>query len=148
VKKFLSILVLGLLFVGSAYAFNFKEDIKTYSEKNDGVVSSIYVLNRCSGLLTYVAALTIKEPGQKKTGEKFIDYSVIAIHNATIFHSSHHNVNYEKAREILLKRRTELINYYRDDAEKLFLRNGTYLSGYILKDVKECIAVAEFLKNR
>ena len=51
-------------------------------------------------------------------------------------------MNYEKAREILVKRRTELINYYRDDAEKLFLKNGTYLSGYILKDVKECIAAA------
>ena len=146
-KKLLSIVVLGLLFIGNAYAFNFKEDIKTYSEKNEGVVSSIYVLNRCSGLLSYIAALIINE-GKKKVAENYIDYSVITIHTATLFHSNHHSVDYEKAREILVKRRTELINYYRDDAEKLFLRNGTYLSGYILEDFKECIAAAEFLKNR
>ena len=147
-KKLLGILVLILLFSGNAYAFNFKENIETYSLKNEGVVSSIYILNRCSGLLTFVAALTINEPGKKNVAEKYIDYSVITIHAATIFHSNHHSMNYEKAREILVKRRTELINYYRDDAEKLFLRNGSRISGYILEDIKQCITVSEFFKNR
>ena len=147
-KKLLGIIVLGLLLSGNAYAFNFKEDIETYSLKNEGVVSSIYVLNRCSGLLIFVAALTTNEPGKKNVAEKYIDYGVITIHAATIFHSNHHSVDYKNAREILLKRRAELINYYRDDAEKLFLRNGSRISGHILEDLKQCITVSEFFKNR
>jgi spermidine/putrescine-binding protein len=147
-KKLLGILILSLLLKGNANAFNFKEDIETYSLKNEGVVSSIYILNRCSGLFTFVAAMVINEPGNKDLAEKYIDYSVTTIHAATIFHSNHHSVDYEKAREILMKRRTELINHYKDDAEKLFLRNGSYISDYILEDVKQCIAASEFFKNR
>ena len=146
-KRLLGIVVLGLLICGNAYAFNFKEDIKTYSQKNEGVVSVIYVLNRCSGLLTYTAAMLLNESGKKNVAEKYMDHSLIIFHTAINLHSKHHSVSYDKAREILTKKRSKLINFYRDDAEKLFLRNGSYLSGYILEDIKECKGTAEFLKN-
>ena len=141
-------MVLGLLLCGNAFAFNFQEDIKTYSQKNEGVVSGIYVLNRCSGLLTYTAAMLLNEPGKKNVAKKYMDNNLIVFDTAIKLHSKHHNVSYDKATEILVKKRTKLINFYRDDAEKLFLRNGSYLSGYILEDLKECIGTADFLKNR
>ena len=147
-KRLLGIVVLGLLICGNAFAFNFKEDIKTYSQKNEGVVSAIYVLNRCSGLLTYTVAMLLNESGETNVAKKYMDNNLIIFDAAIKFHSKHHSVSYDKAREILTKKRSKLINFYRDDAEKLFLRNGSYLSGYILEDIKECIGTAEFLKNR
>ena len=146
-KKLLSILIFILLFNSNAIAFNFKEDIDKYGSKNEGVVSSIYILNRCSGLLQYVAAMTINAEGKKNTVEKYIDFSLITIHAATRLHSNLHSVSYTKAREILLAKRTKLINFYKEDAEKLILMNGRFLSGHILKDTKTCLLLAQFAKN-
>ena len=60
-KKFLEILVLGLLLSGNAYSLNFNENLGDYEKNNAGHTSTIYILNRCSGILSYVTSLMLKE---------------------------------------------------------------------------------------
>ena len=52
-KKTLGIMVLGFLLSGNAYALNFKQNLSEYKETKKGTTSAIYVLNRCTGILTY-----------------------------------------------------------------------------------------------
>ena len=147
-KLFLSILVICSLLGGNAYAYNFKETINQYSSANKGNVAIIYVLTRCSALLSFTSAMIINESGQNKNSKIYTDYSIIAIHAATKVYLNHHSVTYDKARENLLERRMRLISFYREDAKELFLRNGSYLSGYILGDLETCVLVSETIKNR
>jgi hypothetical protein len=147
-KKLLGILVLGVLLSGNAYAYNFKETINQYSKVNKGNVATIYVLTRCSALLSFTSAMIINESGQNKTSKIYTDYNIIAIHTATKVYLKHHGVSYDKARENLLERRMRLISLYREDAKELFLRNGSYLSGYIREDLETCAFVSNTLKNR
>ena len=147
-KKLLGIVVLGLLLSGNAYAYNFKETINQYSKVNEGNVATIYVLTRCSALLSFTSAMIINESGQNKTSKIYKDYSIIAIHTATNVYLKHHGVSYDKARENLLERRMRLISFYREDAKELFLRNGSYLSGYIREDLETCTFVSKSLINR
>ena len=147
-KKILGIIVLGLLLSGNAYAYNFKETINQYSSVNKGNVATIYVLTRCSALLSFTSAMIINESGQNKNSKIYTDYSIIVIHAATKVYLNHHGVSYDEARENLLERRMRLISFYREDAKELFLRNGSYLSGYIRGDLETCVLVSETIKNR
>ena len=52
-KKFLGILVLGLLWCNVVYALNFQE-LEKYIEKNTGTVSAIYMFERCSALTHFM----------------------------------------------------------------------------------------------
>ena len=147
-KKLLGIMVLGLLLSGNAYAYNFKETINQYSLVNKGVVSTIYILNRCSGLLTYTSSMMLKEPDQKEIALKYIDLSTVSIDTASKLYSKHHNVSYEQASEILFKRLIKLESFYREDAKELFLRNGSYLSGHVWDNFDTCITVIESILKR
>ena len=141
-------MVLGLLFSGNAYAYNFKETINQYSKVNKGDVATIYVLTRCSALLSFTSAMIINESGQNKTSKIYTDYNIIAIHTATKVYLKHHGVSYDKARQNLLERRIRLISFYREDAKELFLRNGSYLSGHVRDDFDTCITVIESILKR
>tara|TARA_B100001540_G_scaffold269835_1_gene252714 strand:+ start:459 stop:905 length:447 start_codon:yes stop_codon:yes gene_type:complete len=147
-KKLLGIVVLGLLLSGNVYAYNFKETINQYSSINKGKVATIYVLTRCSALLKFTSAMILNESGKNKIYKMYTDYDIIAIHTATKVFSNHHRVSYDKARENLLERRMRLISFYREDAKELFLRNGSYLSGYIREDLETCVLVSNTIKNR
>jgi len=147
-KKILSIICLSFLLSGNVFAYNFKVTINEYSLSNKGVVSSIYILNRCSGVLVYLSSMLLKEPDQKKAALKYIDYSTVATHNASKLYSKHHNVSYEKANDVLFNRMVKLENFYREDAKELFLRNGSYLSGHVWEDLDTCITILDSIINR
>ena len=147
-KKILGIIILSFIFSGNVFAYNFKETINQYSLVNKGVVSTIYILNRCSGLLTYTSSMMLKEPDQKELALKYIDLSTVSIDTASKLYSKHHSVSYEQASEILFKRLIKLESFYRADAKELFLRNGSYLSGHVWDDFDTCITVIESILKR
>ena len=147
-KKILGIIILSFIFSGNVFAYNFKETINQYSLVNKGVVSTIYILNRCSGLLTYTSSMMLKEPDQKELALKYIDLSTVSIDTASKLYSKHHSVSYEQASEILFKRLIKLESFYRADAKELFLKNGSYLSGHVWDDFDTCITVIESILKR
>ena len=147
-KKLLRIVVLGLFLSGNAFAYNFKETINNYSLNNKGVVSTIYILNRCSGLLTYTSSMMLKEPNGKEIAMKYIDLSTVSLDTASRLYAKHHGVSYEEAGDVLFKRLIKLESFYREDAKELFLRNGSYLSGHVWEDFDTCITVIESIINR
>ena len=81
-KKFILFIFISFLFGGKVFAYNFKETINNYSLNNKGVVSSIYILNRCSGLLTYTSSMMLKEPNGKELAMKYIDLSTVSLDTA------------------------------------------------------------------
>ena len=139
-KRLLGIVVMGLLWCNVAFTFNFPQTLNQYSNENKGIVSSIYILNRCSGALTYLSSMLLKEPDQKKTALIYLDYSNQSIDYASKLYSKHHNVTYAKASEINLERMMKLEQLYREDAKELFLKNGTYLSGHVFEDLQTCVS--------
>ena len=144
ITKFLGIVVLSLSLNGNAFAFNFTQSINEYLKENKGVVSTIYVLNRCSGALTYLGSMLLKEPDQKQKAMEYLSYSTKSIDYASKLYSKHHNVTYSQANDINLERMMKLENLYREDAKELFLRNGLYLSGHVFEDLQSCV---QTLKN-
>ena len=79
-KKLLSIIVLIFLLSGNAYALNFNQNLGDYEKNNPGNTATIYVLNRCSGILSYVSSLMFKENTDtalklNQMGAKFVNFS-------------------------------------------------------------------------
>ena len=140
-KKFLEILVLGLLLSGNAYSLNFNENLGDYEKNNTGHTSTIYILNRCSGILSYVTSLMLKENTEAALklnlmGSKFIQLS-------SALTEKHNNTSPEDAKNISLNKMMQLEKLYRQDAKEMFLKNGRYLSGILEFDFKFCTGVAK-----
>ena len=145
-KKTLGIIVLGLLLSGNAYALNFNQNLGDYEKNNPGNTATIYVLNRCSGILSYVSSLMFKENTDtalklNQMGAKFVNFS-------SLLYAKHNNTSTEDARNISLKRMMQLEKLYRQDAKEMFLKKGRYLSGVLKFDLEFCTGVArKFFDN-
>jgi hypothetical protein len=144
-KKLLSILVLGLLLSGNAYALNFNQNLGDYEKNNPGNTATIYVLNRCSGILSYVSSLMFKENTDaalklNQMGAKFVNFS-------SLLYAKHNNTSTEDARNISLQRMMQLEKLYRQDAKEMFLKKGRHLSGVLKFDLEFCTGVAKKFFN-
>ena len=106
-------MVLSLLLSGNANSLNFNENLEDYEKNNPGHAATIYVLNRCSGIMSYVSS------------------------------SKHNNTTTENASNVSLKRMMQLEKLYRQDAKQMFLLKGKYLSGIVGFDFNYCRAVAK-----
>tara|TARA_A100001011_G_C13851634_1_gene651167 strand:- start:122 stop:532 length:411 start_codon:yes stop_codon:yes gene_type:complete len=126
-----------------AHSFNFNETIEEYSAKNSGIVSAIYILNRCSGVFTYTSSMLLKEPGQYDKAMNLLKNSNKSIDFASKLYSKHHNTSYEKASEISLNRMMKMDQMYREDAKELFVKNGGYLTGHVIDDLGVCSATLQ-----
>jgi len=145
-KKLLGIIVLGLLLSGNAYALNFNQNLGDYEKNNPGNTATIYVLNRCSGILNYASSQIFKKNTDTAlklnlTGAKFVNFS-------SLLYAKHNNTSTEDARNISLKRMMQLEKLYRQDAKEMFLKKGRYLSGVLKFDLEFCTGVArKFFNN-
>ena len=140
-KKFLGIFILSFIFINPAISKNFNEDIETYYSKNSGMVSTIYGLNRCSGVLTYMASMLFKEPDQKKNALTYVKLSSKATEYASKLHSKHNNISFTKALTSMEKKMMQMDELYRKDAKENFLKKGRYISSIINSDIDYCIQV-------
>ena len=146
-KRLLSIVILSLFFNGNAYSLNFNQKISKYAEEpNMGVTSLIYILNRCTGILTYNSIMMFKE--NTDVGLHYNLMSSSLMHLASKYYSKHNNVSFDVALEVNSKRMMQLDEYYRQDAKEMFLKNGHYLTGIVGDDLKFCEDLHEDLKKR
>ena len=140
-KKILGIVVLSLLLSGNANSLNFNENLEDYEKNNPGHTATIYVLNRCSGIMSYVSSLILKEDIDRglmlnKWGSNFVNF-------ASLLYSKHNNTTSENASVVSLKRMMQLEKLYRQDAKQMFLLKGKYLSGIVGFDFNYCSGVAK-----
>ena len=145
-KKLLEIIVLGLLLSGNAYALNFNKKLSEYMEPNLGVTSLIYLLNRCTGILTYTSIMMFKENADVGLRYNLMSSEMMTL--ASKFYAKHHNVSFDEALEVNSKRMMQLDEYYRQDANEMFLKNGRYITGIVNADSIFCVALHDDLKNK
>tara|TARA_B100001173_G_C15613209_1_gene389789 strand:+ start:81 stop:524 length:444 start_codon:yes stop_codon:yes gene_type:complete len=135
-KKLLGIVVFSLLLSGNSYSLNFNQKLSDYYKSNTGITSMIYILNRCSGILTYYSIMMFKE-----NAEFGLTYNLMSsemVNLASQLYSKHSNVSLNAATDINLKRMMQLDEYYRQDAKEMFLKNGAYLTGNVGADLDFC----------
>ena len=140
-KKLLGIVVLGLLLSGNAHSLNFDENLGDYEKNNPGNTATIYILNRCSGILSYVTSLMLKENTEAALKLNLMGSKFMQLSSALI--EKHNNTSPEDAADISLNRMMQLEKLYRQDAKEMFLKNGRYLSGILEFDFKFCTGVAK-----
>ena len=144
-KKLLGIVVLGLFLNSNAYPLNFNQKLSDYQKPDMGVTSLIYVLNRCTGILTYNSIMRFKENAD--VGLYYNQMSAEMMNLASKYYSIHNNVSLDVALDVNAKRMMQLDEYYRQDANEMFLKNGMYLTGIVGADLIFCEALYEDLKK-
>ncbi len=144
-KKLLGIIFLSLFLNSSAYSLNINQKLSDYMEPNMGVTSLIYVLNRCTGILTYNSIMMFKENAD--VGLYYNQMSADMMNLASKFYAKHSNVSFDTALDINSKRMMQLEEYYRQDANEMFLKNGRYLTGIVGDDLIFCEALHDDLKK-
>ena len=144
-KKLLGIVVLSLFLNSNAYPLNFNQKLSDYQKLDMGVTSLIYVLNRCTGILTYNSIMMFKENAD--VGLYYNQMSSEMMNLASKYYSIHNNVSLDEALDVNAKRMMQLDEYYRQDANEMFLKNGMYLTGIVGADLIFCEALYEDLKK-
>tara|TARA_Y100001970_G_scaffold277821_1_gene382612 strand:+ start:2658 stop:3107 length:450 start_codon:yes stop_codon:yes gene_type:complete len=145
-KKFLSFLVISFVMTSNAYSLNFNQKLSDYLENNKGVTSIIYILNRCTGILTYNSIMMFKENAEVGLYYNFMSSELMNL--ASKYYANHNNVSFDMALEVNSKRMMQLEEYYRQDADEMFLKNGMYLTGIVNSDLMFCENLNEDLKNK
>ena len=144
-KRLLGIVILSLFFNGNAYSLNFNQKLSDYMEPNMGVTSLIYVLNRCTGILTYTSIMIFKENAD--LGIYYNQMSADMMNLASKYYAKHNKVSLDEAIDVNAKRMMQLDEYYRQDANEMFLKNGKYLVGIVGSDLIFCEALHKDLKK-
>ena len=144
-KKLLGIVVLSLFLNSNAYPLNFNQKLSDYLKPDMGLTSTIYVLNRCTGILTYKSIMMFKENAD--VGLYYNQMSAKMMNLASKYYSIHNNVSLDVALDVNAKRMMQLDEYYRQDANEMFLKNGMYLTGIVGADLMFCEALHENLKK-
>ena len=144
-KKLLGIVVLSLLLNSNAYPLNFNQKLSDYQKPDMGLTSTIYVLNRCTGILTYKSIMMFKENAD--VGLYYNQMSAELMNLASKYYSIHNNVSLDVALDVNAKRMMQLDEYYRQDANEMFQKNGMYLTGIVGADLIFCEALYEDLKK-
>jgi hypothetical protein len=145
-KKILVIIALSLLLSGNAFSFNFKQTLNDYKKQNTGVESDIYMMNRCSAVFNWQASNLIKI-NDIETSKAYLGASEDMLKYSIIIYSKTRNLDFESSKKAMSNRLLTLINFYNEDAKKLFLQTGNYLSGHIKDDLGNCAATLKMIKN-
>jgi hypothetical protein len=144
-KKLLGIIFLSLFLNSSAYSLNFNQKLSDYQKPDMGVTSAIYILNRCTGILTYYSIMMFKEKAD--VGLYYNQMSADLMNLASKYYAKNNNVSFDMALDVNSKRMMQLDEYYRQDANEMFLKNGMYLTGIVGADLIFCEALHEGLKK-
>ena len=132
-KKLLGIIFLSLFLNSSAYSLNINQKLSDYILTNKGVNSIIYVMNRCTGILTYNSIMMFKENAD--VGLYYNQMSADLMNLASKYYAKNNNVSFDMALDVNSKRMMQLDEYYRQDANEMFLKNGMYLTGIVGADL-------------
>ena len=142
-KKLLGILVLGLLvFQSSSQALNFYP-ISIYAKSNRDIVAQIYVLERCSALLTFIGIKM--RPEKVETSEIYFNVSKKLANYAVTKYQKHHNTSTNKSVNNVMDKIELMVPLYEEDSKEMYIRNGHYISGIIKEDFDFCTALASGL---
>lgn len=144
-KKLLGITLLSLFLCSNSYSLNINQKLSDYLENNTGITSIIYVLNRCTGILTYNSIMMFKE--DPDVGLYYNQMSADLMNLASRYYAKHSNVSFDIALDVNSKRMMQLEQYYKEDAEEMFLKNGMYLTGIVGSDLIFCKALHADLKT-
>ena len=140
-KKLLGIVVLGLLvFQSSSQALNFYP-ISIYAKSNRDIVAQIYVLERCSALLTFIGIKTEKV----ETSATYFNVSKKLANYAVTKYQKHHNTSTSKSVNNVMDKIELMVPLYEEDSKEMYIRNGHYISGIIKEDFDFCTALASGL---
>ena len=139
-KKLFGIIIFSIFLTSNSHSLNFNENLENYEKNNPGHTALIYILNRCSGVLSYVSSMLFKEDVEtalviNKTGSQFVNI-------ASLLYSKHNNTTLKIASDISLNRMMQLEKLYRQDAKEMFLKKGKYLTGIIKDDNIFCLRIA------
>ena len=131
----LKINILIIFLTTSSQALNFKE-LENYLQNNSGIVSAIYVYQRCTAI-THFTHLKLKKSGNDKAREmKLIsDHFFILAEN---FYKKHNDLSDDISQKKTLEVVKKMIKLYEEDAEEMRIKNGLIFSGIISKDIKTC----------
>jgi len=139
-KKFLGIVVLGLLWCNISFAQSLKPLQKYIDENansiNDPVVVS-YMLKRCGAVYIFASAIT--KDTDKDTAEAMRRISNDAILNAGKILIEKLKWSKEETTKNLETDLTKMVEYYKKDGSNFFARTGLYMQdNYIADDVYIC----------
>ena len=145
--KRICLIILFFLNFSYSYALNFNENISSYSSKNKGVTSMIYVFNRCAGVTGYLHSMLEKEPGEQKTSNIYLNISAAMSSRAAELYSKHNKVDNNKSVDESLKRAVNIMQLYQADSKENFIKSGNYLTGIVKQDLEYCVLIEkEFRK--
>lgn len=145
--KRICLIILFFLNFSYSYALNFNENISSYSSKNKGVTSMIYVFNRCAGVTGYLHSMLEKEPGEQKTSNIYLNISAAMSSRAAELYSKHNKVDNKKSVDESLKRAVNIMQLYQADSKENFIKSGSYLTGIVKQDLEYCVLIEkEFRK--
>jgi hypothetical protein len=130
-----------------SFALNFKESVESYSKKNSGTTSLIYIFNRCAGVTGYVHLMLEREPNSKQASAIYLRVSAEMTNRATELYSKHSKVDSKKSLDENLNRAKSLIQLYEKDAKENFIKSGSYLSGIVKDDMEFCVQLEKELKK-
>ena len=139
-KKFLGIVVLGLLWCNISFAQSLKPLQKYIDENansiNDPVVVS-YMLKRCGAVYIFASAIT--KDTDKDTAEAMRRISNDAILNAGKILIEKLKWSKEETTKNLETDLTKMVEYYKKDGSDFFARTGLYMQdNYIADGVYIC----------
>jgi len=148
-KLFSTILVLGLILVGNAYAGSLIP-LNKYLQDNDEYlqdpITITYVVNRCSAVYLYVGAITKKK--DEKTANQFVDAHLKALRFSNEILIIQMNYSKKLASEKNIKDIDGMYSYYEKDGQDNFTRTGNYIqNSYIGEDVVKCNEIMNVLYN-
>ena len=82
-----------------------------------------------------------------ETSKAYLGASEDMLKYSIIIYSKTRNLDFESSKKAMSNRLLTLINFYNEDAKKLFLQTGNYLSGHIKDDLGNCAATLKMIKN-
>ena len=140
-KKLLAIVVLGLLFCGSANSESLKplsEYIEENQDNSDDPAFMFYITTRCAANYRYGAILLLKQE-LKTQSKNFHDISVklkVAAIKVLINKSGHTN---DEAVKAVLENTKDIYDRYIKDGKEHYSKTGSYINGsYIEDDLSIC----------
>ena len=139
-KKFLSIIVLGLLLNGNVQAqslISINKYLKDNINSLEDPITLTYLMNRCSA--AYIFASVVTNKTMPESADKFTE----AANKVYLFSIEIliRDLKYEyKVADSKTKKEIDaMFNYYQKDGEDIYARTGKYMeNSYIGEDLQQC----------
>ena len=146
-KKLLTIVVLGLLLSGNAFAMEMSSIEKYLSDKKpDDYAATIYSMIRCSALNQYFSLVILSGGKKSSTENKFDKRSEKFALVASQLDSKMSGSEFKKSATMVFDVRSKTFDLYLKDGEENWIRTGSKFSdSYIDEDRLWCEAL--YLNN-